>query len=350
MTESEDILELVGEKRDEAGRDSRRGVIIQPGAIGDCILTLRLAGFMKKTLGLGGIDILGHSDYISIFPERTCVDAVRSIETVELHRLFSDKDEFELTDGDPLIDVFADYAWVVSFMGEADSDFEKNLIFTVNCSRSAEVIILSLKPTDKTAGHIADYYVDQFAEQCDVEIEAGETQGEAGLIKATKADMHKGLEILREAGFEGGEKVAVIAAGSGGREKCWRLENFLEVAKGLDNEGIQTVFLFGPAEVERFGDADVKAIEDVGRRVGDLSLSEVVGLLSQVQCFVGNDSGITHLSAAMGVSTAAVFGPTDPKVYGPVGPDALVFKSDNKAFASEADAELQQRVLESLLK
>ena len=81
-------------------------------------------------------------------PERTCVDSIRSIDTAELHRLFAAPASFDLADRDPLIHMFADYSWIVTFLGEPGSDFEQNLIFTANCSHSAEVITLSLKPPE----------------------------------------------------------------------------------------------------------------------------------------------------------------------------------------------------------
>jgi ADP-heptose:LPS heptosyltransferase len=43
-------------------------------------------------------------------------------------------------------------------------------------------------------------------------------------------------------------------------------------------------------------------------------------LLAQSGSFVGNDSGVTHLAAASGARTLALFGPTDPAQWAPVGP------------------------------
>jgi len=50
-----------------------------------------------------------------------------------------------------------------------------------------------------------------------------------------------------------------------------------------------------------------------------LPLVEVARYLRTVRAFVGNDSGITHLAAYIGVPTVALFGPTDPRVWGPIG-------------------------------
>jgi heptosyltransferase-3 len=51
----------------------------------------------------------------------------------------------------------------------------------------------------------------------------------------------------------------------------------------------------------------------------DLGLHELAQYLRTVRGFIGNDSGITHLAAFLGCPTLALFGPTDPRVWGPIG-------------------------------
>ena len=80
MQADNDILSMLREKGAQAARQAQRAVILQPGAIGDCVLTLPLAEFMKESLGLGGVDILGHTEYTGILPGRTCIDSIRSID------------------------------------------------------------------------------------------------------------------------------------------------------------------------------------------------------------------------------------------------------------------------------
>jgi ADP-heptose:LPS heptosyltransferase len=80
-----------------------------------------------------------------------------------------------------------------------------------------------------------------------------------------------------------------------------------------------------------------------------LSLTEVVGLLSCADAFVGNDSGVTHLAAAMGLRTVALFCPTDPAVYRPLGPTVTVLRDDTDKFAQRPSRTLQKAVLEALV-
>lgn len=51
----------------------------------------------------------------------------------------------------------------------------------------------------------------------------------------------------------------------------------------------------------------------------DRSLVELSRYLRRCRAYVGNDSGITHLAAYLGCPTIALFGPTDPRVWGPIG-------------------------------
>jgi len=375
VQENDNILNLLREKGAEAARGALRGVILQPGAIGDCILTLPLAEFMKDCLGLGGVDILGHTEYIDIFPGRTCVDSIRSIDSVDLHRLFAETDAFELVDGDPLINTFADYTWIATFLGEPDSNFEQNLIFTANCSHSAEVITLSMKPSTRAcatcagttgagkelSAHITDFYIQQFIAQSGLSLGPWQVRKAKSLIKATKADINKGRELLEEIpatpGFDQArhrrvdfsEKLVVIQPGSGGEYKCWHLDNFVSVAKMLQREGVEVIFLLGPAEVERFSTSMISTMADTANVLTNLSLAEVLAVLSCAGAFLGNDSGITHLSAASGVRTVAVFGPTDATVYGSVGPAVTILRSDVPDFTESISEDLQQQICEILL-
>jgi len=348
MQTHDNILDLLREKGAEAARNMLRALIIQPGAIGDCILTLPLAAFVKNSLGLGGIDILGHTEYVGFLPGRSCIDGVRSMDAMELHRLFAHVSAFELKDRDALISAFSDYAWIVTFMGGPESDFEQNLIFTANCSHSAEVMTLSMKPSECLCEHVAESYIRQFVSRSGSLGQPQHTETDDCLIKATRGDVATGTKLLKEADLGAGQKLVVIQPGSGGQEKCWYVGNFLAVAAGLASKGFEVVFLLGPAEQERFGDATMSRINGVAPCLTDLSLTDVVGLLSCADAFVGNDSGIAHVAGAMGVNTAVVFGPTDPTAYKPIGPSVTVFAADMETFADKSSADLQRRLIDAL--
>jgi hypothetical protein len=348
MRVNDDILDLLREKGAEAARKAQRGLILQPGAIGDCILTLPLAAFMKEILGLGGVDILGHSEYVGILPGRTCVDSISSIDSIDLHRLFTDTKAFNLTDRDPLINIFSGYAWIVTFVGEPDSNFEQNLIFTANCSHSAEVITLSLKPPKGFSRHLTDFYIQHFISHSGLNLQSWQVPHSDCLITTTEVDIARGKETLKGIGLGSGKKLVVIQPGSGGLHKCWHLDNFLAIAKKLNLKGSEVIFLLGPAELDRFSSAEIEKISSISKYLSDLSLEQVLELLSHANTFIGNDSGITHLAAGLGIKTIAVFGPTNPLVYQPIGPDVIIFSDNTAIFTKEPSTSLQRELLDVL--
>ncbi len=349
MQTNDDILNLLREQSAEAARKMQRGLILQPGAIGDCILTIPLVKFMKDSLGLGGIDILGHTEYIGILPGRTCIDSIRSIDSTDLHRLFVETNAFDLADRDPLINAFADYTWIVTFLGEPNSNFEQNLIFTANCSHSTEVLTLSMKPPKDFCGHLTNFYIQQLTEQSGLSLETQKFETSEVLIKATEADKNRGKELLKEIAADSGKKLVIIQPGSGGPNKCWHLDNFLAIAKKLISKGIEVIFLLGPAELDKFSKTTMKKISSVAKYLAYLPLTQVLGLLSCADGFLGNDSGITHLAAGLGIKTTAVFGPTNPAVYGPIGPVVTVFAKKTKSFAKKPLPKLQKELLGFLM-
>jgi ADP-heptose:LPS heptosyltransferase len=204
-----------------------------------------------------------------------------------------------------------------------------------------------MKAPDKLASHISDFYIEQFSAQCGLELEARAVRCDEVMIRATDADVSTGGELLEEHGVDPSRELVVIHPGSGGRSKCWHLDNFLAVARELRDK--QVLFLLGPAELERFSDSAIKAIEAEAKCMRDLSLVQVLAVLSCARGFVGNDSGITHLAAALGVRTVAVFGPTDRDVYRPIGPAVTtVLCGRSERFAESVSVQMQQRLLDAL--
>src|SRR5260370_33724316 len=101
--------------------------------------------------------------------------------------------------------------------------------------------------------------------------------------------------------------------------KGWTADGWRELAHHLRARGLKVVATGGPAAAERaYLDAVWGALPDVLRRDGQLSWPELAALLARARLFVGPDTSVTHLAAATGCPTVAVFGPTDPRLLGPV--------------------------------
>ena len=121
------------------------------------------------------------------------------------------------------------------------------------------------------------------------------------------------------------ESLILLHPGAGSPRKRWPLASFLTVAAGLEARGLQPAFLLGPAE-EDLAERLQPAPHPNRRlhRVADLS--QLQQLLGAAGGLIGNDSGISHLGAFLGLPTVAVFGPSDPARWAPSGPFAAALQ------------------------
>jgi len=118
---------------------------------------------------------------------------------------------------------------------------------------------------------------------------------------------------------------------SGGREsKQWHLDRFAVVARQLAETRGAAIVLTG-SDADRPMVAAVEARLD-GVRVlnaaGTVDLVDLAGLLSELDVLVTSDTGPMHLAAAVGTPLVALFGPADPRRYGPIGSEAHVLRVD----------------------
>lgn len=103
------------------------------------------------------------------------------------------------------------------------------------------------------------------------------------------------------------------------RYKEWHAVGWRQLIAFLSESGYKVV-LTGSGQTEE-QQALRKLLEgvraDIANLGGQLSLPQLTDLISGAELFVGPDTGITHLAAATGTLTFALFGPTDPKRWAP---------------------------------
>jgi heptosyltransferase III len=101
--------------------------------------------------------------------------------------------------------------------------------------------------------------------------------------------------------------------------KMWHHEGWCEVAEWLAARGYRVALTGGsaPAEVAYVAALARGMPSRTDNFAGRLSLGETAYLLSRAAAFVGPDTATTHMAAALGVPTVALYGPTDPVKWGP---------------------------------
>jgi ADP-heptose:LPS heptosyltransferase len=121
----------------------------------------------------------------------------------------------------------------------------------------------------------------------------------------------------------------VIHPGSGAREKCWPIERFMALANALKQHGKSVRFVTGEVERDRWSANDLQQLQAIAPHRSCASYVELLDELSKAGCFVGNDSGPAHLAGIIGVPTVALFGPTDPKNWKPLGPKVKTLRGND---------------------
>jgi len=101
-------------------------------------------------------------------------------------------------------------------------------------------------------------------------------------------------------------KIALIHPAAAFATKRWATENFARVAEVLAERGFAPVAIAAPQEGEIIDELLSKSTMNV--LALDLSLPEVTALAARAQVFVGNDSGIAHIAAAVGTPSVVIFG------------------------------------------
>jgi len=261
-------------------------LIIRPGAIGDCILSLPAMEWLRGAY----LEVWAPSQVLSLV---TFADRTRSIAASGLEML-----PFDPRPG--LVEELRQFDSIVSWYGANRPEFRK-LVGDLGLPFE---FLPALPPKDSTV-HAADFFL----------MQAG------GRPPAVPR-----IPVPREPGG-----FATLHPFAGSPAKRWPLERFRELARMLE----QTMPVGWCAGPEDALDGAVR-IEN---------LYELAQHLARARAFVGNDSGITHLAAAVQTPVVALFGPADPRVWAPRGDRvAVVAKSEIDQITVQEVLDAMQRV------
>jgi hypothetical protein len=269
-------------------------LVSHAGALGDLITTLPAMGVWRRLHAGEPLVLLGRPGLAE------CADS-----------LFDDVGDIEGADLAPL---FSSAFTPTDALSRRFSIFSSALLFSVSASPLTGNLaalgvggIVRQDPFPKEAMHVVDYHLSLF-EPCVV----------------TAEDRMPRVRVSREAGMPAAGARVAIHPGSGSPWKNWPLDRFIRLARLFVENGDEVAWIVGPAE--RGGEAD-RAAPPGALVWRDLPLPRLAGLLAGCVLFVGNDSGVTHLAAAAGCSTVALFGASDPRVWAPRGRDVIVIVS-----------------------
>jgi len=173
--------------------------------------------------------------------------------------------------------------------------------------------VISTVPPAGDRTHVAGYRLQQLPR---------ELRNDGPVTLSLPPDIRRhAREALARAGHDG-QDLIVLHPGSGGKRKCWPVERYFALAERLaETTGAFILFLSGPAEGFPIKEQIRRFVQDrtAMGHVADADLAVVAGFLAGSGLYIGNDSGITHLAAAVGATVIALFGPSDPALWAPQG-------------------------------
>ncbi len=128
-------------------------------------------------------------------------------------------------------------------------------------------------------------------------------------------------------------ELIAIAPMAARADKTWPIDRYVELTRRLlagPCAGLRVGVVAGPYEDHVVAPFTALGSSQIVPMVGNPDLMEVAAALARCRLFVGNDSGISHLAAAVGTPTLALFGPTEPANYAPRGRCARVVRAPRR--------------------
>ena len=266
-------------------------LIIHQGALGDVVLTFPAIIALRQKFSR--IDILCQGQLGNLAVKLGLIDKKYPLEAAYFATLFSEPIDEKIKN------IMAGYSTILLFSFAADLKKSISQITDSRCFR------IPPRPPAQVKIHVTEFLLKNLIDN--------------GLLEA--ADSYDRIfapqrkQTHRSARPIDTSKI-IIHPGSGSIRKRWPLTNFLDLADRLENRGLQPMFVGGPAEPEL-----IEEIRNQDRQIHTFSeLTDLVDWLESTSAYIGNDSGVSHLAAFLGLPSVVIFGPADPVRWKPLGP------------------------------
>jgi heptosyltransferase-2 len=283
----------------------KRILVIRGGAIGDFVLTLPALKLLRDRFPEAQVEILGYKHIAVLAEKRFYADAVRSIESGQLARFFAKDSELSAE----LVDYFASFDLIVSYLFDPDGIFEANL-------KRCRIRTFIPAPSKLDNREHAARQLARPLEALGLHLE-----DPAARIYPSEADR----AFARSFRGRDCDRMIALHPGSGSETKNWPIENWQELGDDLLVHDHELIVVSGEADEER-----VEQLESAwkGKSVKfarNLPLPHLAALLENT-IFLGHDSGISHIAAAVSARCVLLFGPTDPAIWAPANANVTVLQ------------------------
>jgi heptosyltransferase-2 len=285
-------------------------LVIRGGAIGDFILTLPAIAALRRQFPEAYLEVLGYPHIVQLAMAGGLVDNVHSIEARALAGFFARNGALV----EDLRDYFSDFDLIVSYLYDPDEIFRTNI---ARCTL-AQFIAAPHRP-DETAGiHAAKTYLRPLERLAIFD---------ADYVPRLKIG-GAGQRLQAAEGSPSATPVLALHPGSGSEQKNWPEALWADLlARLINTTDFDLLIVGGEAEGERLQRL-TGALPPVRTKVAlNLPLADLACLLSNCAGFVGHDSGISHLAAALGLPGLLLWGDTLQEIWRPPSEKFLVLKN-----------------------
>ena len=266
-------------------------LVFRPGALGDTIVTADALAALRQAMPHSHLELIGNAPAGELLRRAGLVDAARSFDHPWVTGVFRDPPQLSAEWSAPSAVV----AWV-----RDPTPFGRTFHWLAD-----RLVIAPPEPGDRET-HISDYLIATLEHVVDAD---HRQHAPALLTRADSAGQRRETE----------HPAVILHPGSGSPLKNWPADRFRSLVDRMLAESWSINILVGPA--------DVTAADALGSplpRLQPSDLTELTSAAGRASLLIGNDSGVTHLSARLGVPTVAIFGPTDPRRWAPRGPRVRV--------------------------
>jgi heptosyltransferase-3 len=282
-----------------------RFLILRGGAIGDFMMTLPALEALRRRWPACHIEVLGYPHIASLARAGGLADAVQSLDKASVALLFVPEQPLPTE----LALFIRSFDVIINYLYDPDDSVRASL------ERAGARQVLGITP--RLGGVPAARHFMKPLEELAV---FPEEEPYPRLVLKPEG-VARGRERL--AAWDG--RVVVVHPGSGSETKNWPLAGFVRVAERVKARGFAPVFSFGEADVELR-----RSFDRLKTGFGVLPPADLIGLAETfaASCgYLGNDSGVTHVAAAVGIPVTVLFGPSDPGLWASRAPVVRVVRS-----------------------
>jgi heptosyltransferase-2 len=268
-------------------------LVIRGGAIGDFILTLPALAALRQQFPAAHLEVLGYPHIVQLAEAGGLVNRVQAIEARGLASFFARGGDLP----EDLRDYFSEFNIIISYLYDPDGIFQENV---QRCS-PGQFIVGPHRPDESARTHATRVFL-QPLERLAI-FDADAVPRLALVLRPSTCD-----------------PVLALHPGSGSERKNWPEQKWAElIAQVLATTSVNLLLVGGEAEGERLQKL-VAALPPTRVTVArNLPLAELARRLQGCVGFVGHDSGITHLAAALGLPCVVLWAHTVEEIWRPQG-------------------------------